>query len=129
MGLRSGISFILRSSAVATVCAAATNAQVHPAVGQNHAPAAEHVDQQALNDMVLAGLTFDAFITAFDMGDALLGVAARFGDRAMDNDLEFGFYGDGIQATILGDPELFGEAFENLLDNALVQCGFTKLPF
>ena len=47
------------------------SAQLHPAVEQNHEPAAEHVNQDDLNALVSQGLLLDAFITAFDMGDEL----------------------------------------------------------
>ncbi|WP_424970890.1 ATP-binding protein [Dinoroseobacter sp. S76] len=59
----------------------------------------------------------------FDAADSLLYVAQRFSDRAMDRNVEFGFDHDDQPAPLLGDPELFGEAIENLLDNALAHAG------
>ena len=59
----------------------------------------------------------------FDVTQALLSVAPRFGDRAMDREIAVGFDRSGDAAIIIGDPDLFCEAFENLLDNALVHSG------
>ncbi|WP_424965998.1 ATP-binding protein [Dinoroseobacter sp. S375] len=59
----------------------------------------------------------------FDAADSLLYVAQRFSDRALDRNVEFGFDQDDQPAPLVGDPELFGEAIENLLDNALAHAG------
>ncbi len=87
---------------------------------------ARHTSELAEQLLLLERLrhTPDTFKkTRFDLCDVLLTVATRFGDRAMDRGLEFSFDRDEGEASVFGDPDLFGEAFENLLDNALVHGG------
>jgi len=97
----------LRSRHLFSFCAAlgltagAVSAQMHPAVGVNHAPAAEHVTQQTLNDMVGVDPAA-AFLFAFDHGDELF----EFEYNALDGG--GANVGDGQRFTRLPRADLNG---------------------
>ncbi len=89
---------------------------------------AQHTSQLAEQLLMLERLSHspDDFVKKdLDVAENLLAVANRFGDRAMDRDVDFSFDTSGKDFRAKGNPDLFSEAIENLLDNALAHAGPT----
>lgn len=89
----------------------------------NEAQRASHLAEQLLMLDRLMHAPDREHTEVFDVGPLVAEVTTRFGDRALDQGIEFSLDAKKGPIPIAGDAELFAQALENLLDNSLTHGG------